>query len=74
MQILIRFPDEEAEARALGTLIPRCCGKSWASGETVVPSEALAYLAEEGIGFVVIGPAPYERLVPGRPSETRGIQ
>ena len=62
MQILIRFPDEETERRALGKLIPRCSGKSWMSGETMVPSAALSYLADAGIPFTVIGPAPYERL------------
>ena len=62
MQILIRFPDEQTEKRALGKLLPRFSGKSWSSGELAVPSAALGYLANEGIGFTVIGPAPYERL------------
>jgi hypothetical protein len=62
MQILIRFPDEETERRALGKLIPRFSGKSGATGETAVPSPALSLLADEGIRFTVIGPAPYERL------------
>jgi len=62
MQILIRFPDKETEQKALGKLIPRFSGKSWESGETAVSSAALSYLAEEGISFTVIGPAPYERL------------
>jgi hypothetical protein len=62
MQILIRFADVETEKRALGKLIPRFSGKSWSSGELAVPSAALGYLANEGIAFTVIGPAPYERL------------
>lgn len=62
MQILIRFPDKETEQRALGKLIPRFSGKSWSSGEVAVPSPALSYLAEEGIPFTVVGPAPYERI------------
>jgi hypothetical protein len=62
MQILIRFPDEATERQALGKLIPRFAGKSWSSGETAVPSEALSFLADVGIKFEVIGPAPYERL------------
>ena len=66
MQILIRFPDKETEERALGKLIPRFSGKSWSSGELAVPSAALSYLANEGISFTVIGPAPYERLAPIR--------
>jgi hypothetical protein len=62
MQILIRFPDKETEFLALGKLIPRFSGKSWSSGEVMVPSAALSYLANEGISFTVIGPAPYERV------------
>jgi hypothetical protein len=68
MRVLITFPDNETEALALGKLIPRFSGKSWKSGETAVPSEALSYLAEEGIKFSVIGPAPYKRLTPLRDS------
>jgi hypothetical protein len=68
MFILIKFPDEETEGRALGKLIPRFAGKSWATGETAVPSQALSFLAEEGIAFTVIGPAPYELLTPVRNS------
>lgn len=66
MQILIRFPDQETEKLALGKLIPRFSGKSWASGETAVPAQALGFLAEQGIKFTVIGPAPYEVLTPVR--------
>ena len=62
MQILIRFPDTETEQRALGKLIPRFSGKSWASGEVMVPETALAYLATEGIPFTVEGPATNERI------------
>ena len=56
MQILIRFPDHETEQQALGKLIPRFSGKSWASGETAVPAQALGFLAEQGINFTVISP------------------
>jgi hypothetical protein len=66
MQVIIRFPDKETEQRALGKLMPRFSGKSWASGETMVPSSALAFLAAEGVTFTVIGPAPYERITPIR--------
>ena len=62
MQILIRFPDKETEQRALGKLIPRFSGKSWASGEVMIPEAALAYLATEGISFTVEGPAANERI------------
>ncbi len=68
MRIVIRFPDKETEQRALGKLIPRFSGKSWNSGELAVPSAALSFLADEGIRFTVIGPAPYERLASLRDS------
>jgi hypothetical protein len=66
MQVMNRFPDEHTERLALGKLIRRFSGKSWALGETIVPSSALAFLASEGISFTVIGPAPYERITPIR--------
>lgn len=66
MRVLIKFPDQETERRALGKLIPRFSGKSWASGETAVPATALSFLADEGIQFTVIGPAPYEYVTPLR--------
>jgi hypothetical protein len=66
MQILITFPDKQTEQRALGKLIPRFSGKSWSNGETAVPSPALAFLAEQGIPFTVVGPAPYELVTPLR--------
>lgn len=62
MQVLIRFPDSATEQTALGKLIPRFAGKSWSTGETMVPAPALAFLAAEGVSFVVVGPAPYERI------------
>jgi hypothetical protein len=74
MRILIRFPDKDTERRALGKLIPRFSGKSWSSGETAVPSAALCYLADAGISFVVIGPAPYERLASLRDSGATVVQ
>jgi hypothetical protein len=60
--IVIRFPDSETERRGLGFLAGRFPGKSWRSGETVVPEAALAQLAHEGIKFTVEGPATYEQL------------
>lgn len=63
--IIIRFPDQETEKRALGFLATRFPGKSWASGETLVPEAALACLAQEGIKFAVEGPATYEQLALG---------
>ena len=74
MQILIRFPDKETESRALGKLIPRFSGKSWSGGETAVPSLALSMLAEHGIPFTVVGPAPYERVTSLRDLAPTGVQ
>ena len=58
MQFIIRFPDEKTEQKALGKLIPRFSGKSWTSGDTMVPAPALAFLAAEGITFTVIASRP----------------
>ncbi len=74
MQILIKFPDPETERRALGKLIPRFSGKSWSTGETAVPAQALGFLADQGIQFTVIGPAPYEYVTPLRDPSTVGVQ
>jgi len=74
MQILIKFPDAETERRALGKLIPRFSGKSWRTGETAVPAQALAFLADQGIQFTVIGPAPYEYVTPLRDTRPASLQ
>ncbi len=60
--IIIRFPNAASERRALGFLAGRFSFKTWASGETMVPEQALGSLAAEGISFVVEGPAKYEQL------------
>jgi hypothetical protein len=62
--IIIRFPDDGAKRRALGWLAGRFSFKSWATGEMMVPDEALPYLAREGIRFQVEGPPKYEQAVP----------
>ena len=60
--IIIRFADEASKRKALGLLPGRFSFKSWASGEMMLPKEALGLLAEEDIRFTVEGPATYERL------------
>jgi hypothetical protein len=62
--IIIRFPDEGSKRRALGWLAGRFSFKSWATGEMLVPEEALAYLAREAIPFQVEGPPRYEQAIP----------
>jgi len=69
--ISIRFPDRDNERRALGWLPGRFSFKAIATGETIVPEDALPHLAWEGISFSVQGPATYEQLKPGA-SAVRG--
>jgi hypothetical protein len=62
--ILIRFPTVESKRAALARLAGRFCFKSWATGEMLVPEDALPYLAVEGVSFAVEGPATYEQNGP----------
>ena len=62
--IRIRFPDTITERRALGFLAGRFSFKSWANGETLVPSAALASLALEGVPFLVATPDPRCAMLP----------
>ena len=73
MQVIVRFPDKETEEKALGKLIPRFSGKSWSTGETMVAAAALGFLAEQGISFTVVGPAPYERVTTLRDSSAVAV-
>ena len=61
--VIVRFPSIEIRRRALAYLLGRFSGKSWASGEIMVPEPALSYMAAEGIRFTVEGPATYERIL-----------
>jgi len=54
--ILVRFPNADAERRALGFLAGRFSFKTWATGEVLVPESALAFLATESIPFTVESP------------------
>jgi hypothetical protein len=72
--VIIQFSDPAMERRALGYLMGRFSGKTWASGETMVPEEALAHLAAEGIEFSVKGRPSYERgYAPVRDSSTAPV-
>lgn len=62
--IIIRFPDHDTKRRALGYLAGRFSFKSWATGEMMVPEDALSFLAVEGIRFQVEGPATYAHYAP----------
>ncbi len=59
--ILIRFPNIESKRSALAKLAGRFSFKSWPSGEMLVPEDALAYLAIQGVSFIAEGPASYEQ-------------
>ena len=72
--IIIRFPDNETKRNALGYLAGRFSGKSWSTGELMVPEEALAHLAAEGIRFTVEGPATYAHLAPLRDPSALAVQ
>jgi hypothetical protein len=62
--IIITFPDLDSKRRALGFLSGRFSFKSWATGEMMIPEEALSHLTLEGIQFTVEGPATYEHRIP----------
>jgi hypothetical protein len=62
--ILIRFPSTESKRQALGSLAGRFAFKSWATGEMLVPEDALPFLAVQGVAFAVEGPATYEQNSP----------
>lgn len=59
--ILFRFPDTDSKRSALAQLAGRFSFKSWATGEMLVPEEALPFLAVQGVPFTVEGPATYEQ-------------
>jgi hypothetical protein len=59
--IRIHFPTTDAKRAALAKLAGRFSFKSWASGEMLVPEDALAFLAVEGVPFTAEGPATYEQ-------------
>ena len=61
--VIIRFPTIEMRRRALGYLLSRFSGRSWATGEVMVPEPALTHMAAEGILFSVEGPATYDRVL-----------
>jgi hypothetical protein len=61
--VIVRFPTIQIRRPALAYLLGRFSGKSWATGEVMVPEQALSHMAAEGILFTVEGPATYERVL-----------
>ena len=68
--IRIRFPDAESKRAALSGLAGRFNFKSWATGEMLVPEDALPFLAVQGITFTVEGPATGSGGTRGRATGT----
>lgn len=62
--VIVRFPDRVTEMKALGFLAGRFACRTWATGETMVPLEALAALALERFTYTVLGLATDEQLLP----------
>jgi hypothetical protein len=61
--VIITFPDEKTQKRALGFLLGRFSGKVLKTGEHIVPEAALAALSEQNIVFTVQGKASYEQQI-----------
>lgn len=61
--VVIVFADREIKRKAVAFLAGRYSFKSWASGELMVPKDALAALACEGIEYTSRGPATYDKIL-----------
>jgi hypothetical protein len=59
--ILIRFPNTESKRAALSQLAGQFNFKSYFNGKMLVPEDALACLAVQGISFTIEGTATYEQ-------------
>jgi len=70
--VVITFPDNETQKKALGFLLGRFSGKVLKSGEHIVPEAALAALAEANIPFAVQGKASYEKQIAALRSAASG--
>ena len=61
--VIIRFASIEMRRRGLAYLLGRFSGRSWVSGEVMVPEPALLHMAAEGLTFTVESPATYDRIL-----------
>ena len=61
--VIVRFSSTEMRRRALAYLLGRFSGRSWATGEVLVPEPALPHLAAEGFVFSVEGEGTYDRIL-----------
>jgi hypothetical protein len=60
---IVRFHSLQMRRKAIAFLMRHFSGKSWRSGEVMVPEAALPRMAAEGIVFTVEGPATYDRVL-----------
>jgi hypothetical protein len=51
--VILRFPDDSIERKALGFLVGRFSFTTWKTGELMISESALPDLAREGIAFFV---------------------
>jgi hypothetical protein len=70
--VIITFPDQATQRKALGFLLGRYSGKVLKTGEHIVPEAALAALADQNIVFTVQGKASYEQQVAALRSAASG--
>ena len=70
--VIITFPDEATEKKAIGFLLGRFSGTILKSGEHIVPEAAMAALARRDIPFTVHGKASYEKQVAALRSAASG--
>ena len=70
--VVITFPDDETQKKALGFLLGRFSGKVLKTGEHIVPEAALAALAEQDISFTVVGRASYAKQIAALRSAASG--
>lgn len=61
--VVITFPDEQTEKKAIGFLLGRFRGTFLKSGEHILPETAMDALANQNIPFTVLGKASYEKQV-----------
>jgi hypothetical protein len=70
--VVITFPDNETQKKALGFLASRFSGNVLKTGEHIVPEAALAALAERNFVFTVMGKASYEQQIAALRSAASG--
>ena len=72
LMVIITFPDETTEKKAIGFLLGRFSGTVLKSGEHILPETAMSALARQNIPFTVHGKASYEKQVAALRSAASG--